>query len=188
MKRSGTTTVFVIACIAVLIGAYLAGICIRGVRFRQAGVGSEPTDVVENTAAETVSARSDVEPISPPESGEPAAEEPEGFGGDRAGMRERFAGMSDEERQAAMARMRERFGGRQREGGPQAPQLSDEDREKMRAEMDELRSRWEEMSEEERQEATAQMREKYGFAPRIGGPGGGRRPGGRPDGMRQENN
>ncbi|MFH1716756.1 MAG: hypothetical protein ABIF19_05350 [Planctomycetota bacterium] len=189
MKRPGTTTVFVIACIAVLIGAYLAGICIRGVRFRGAGVEAEPASVVDKIAAEPVSARAEAKPTPSPENEEqgeaPTAEEAGGSGGDRAArMRGRSEGMSDEDR----AKMRERFAGRRREGGPQAPQLSEEDREKMRAEMDELRARWEEMSEEERQEATAQMREKYGFAPRMGGPGGGRSPGGRSDAVRQENN
>lgn len=83
--------------------------------------------------------------------------------------------------------MRERFAGRRRSGGFQGPQMSDEDREKMRADMDDLRSRWEEMSEEERQEAMNEMREKYGFAPRMGGSGG-RRSGGRFGGTSQDNN
>jgi len=99
-------------------------------------------------------------------------------------MRERFQNMSDEER----AQLRERFAGRRREGGSQGPQLSDTDREKMRADMEDIRARWEQMSEEERQEAMTQMREKYGFTPRMGGPGGGRRSGGRLNGGRQENN
>ena len=56
------------------------------------------------------------------------------------------------------------------------PQLSDEDRQKMMAEIEDLRARWDSMSEEERQQVQDQMREKYGFAPRgfgSGGPGGG---------------
>lgn len=191
MKRSGTTPLFVAGCIAVLIGAYLAGICIRGFRFRNAE--SEPATTVKTVAAKPAPARSSAEPTPAAENIEPAdepVEEPaatpaEELEGDRAArMRERFQNISDEER----AQMRERFAGRRREGGFQGPQLSEEDREKMRVEMDELRARWEEMSEEERQEAMTQMREKYGFVPRIGGPGGGRRPGGRSDGIRQENN
>jgi len=55
-----------------------------------------------------------------------------------------------------------------------------------------MRDRFENMSEEERQQAQAQMREKYGFAPRGfggggfgGSEGGRRRPGGAPDGEQQ---
>ncbi|MHC4507878.1 MAG: hypothetical protein ACYTAO_02830 [Planctomycetota bacterium] len=76
------------------------------------------------------------------------------------------------------------------------PQLSEEDREKMRAEIEDLRARWEDMSEQERQKAQAQMREKYGFAPRgfgsggfggrsSGAEGGRRRPGARSNGEGQ---
>jgi hypothetical protein len=98
--------------------------------------------------------------------------------------------MSEEEKQQAMAQMREKFGGRRREN---MPQLSEEDREKMRVDMEDLRARWESMSEEERQAAQAQMREKYGFAPRGfggdrgfgSGEGGRRSPGGAPNGEQQ---
>jgi len=189
MKRSGTTPLFVLGCVAVLVGAYLAGICIRGIRFRNAGVEPERAAPVKTVVAKPASAESEAEPAPAPEenvepddapAAEQVAEQDERRPG---GMRERFQNMSDEER----AQLRERFAGRRREGGFQGPQLSDEDREKMRADMDDLRSRWEEMSEEERQEATNQMREKYGFAPRMGGSGG-RRPGGRSGGMRQDNN
>jgi len=193
MKRSGTTPVFVIGCIAVLVGAYLAGICIRGIRFRNAGVEPERTAVVETAAAKPASANSEAQPAPAPDEnvepdGAPAAEQMAEQDEQRpGGMRERFEAMSEEERQQAMEKMRERFASRRRDGGLQGPQMSEEDREKMRAEMDELRSRWEGMSEEERQEAMNQMREKYGFAPRMGGSGG-RRPGGRSGGMRQDNN
>jgi hypothetical protein len=140
-------------------------------------------------------------------------EERAGFGEGRRGMRERLANMSEEER----AQMRERFGGRRREGGiggrfqnmsermeeqrrqmrERMENMSEEERAKMREEMEELRGRWEEMSEEEREEARAQMNEKYGFVPRMGfggGPFGNRGPrdgeGGRrrAGGRRQENN
>lgn len=191
MKRSGTTPLFVVGCIAVLIGAYIVGICIRGVRFRGAGIEVEPTVAAENIAAEPVKASAEAKPVpstdNEEQGGSPAvAEQPDEPVEDRAErMRERFQNMSDEER----AQMRERFAGRRREGGFQGPQLSEEDREKMRAEMEEIRAKWEEMSEEERQEVMSQMREKYGFTPRMGGPGGGgRRPSGRLGSTRQENN
>ncbi len=191
MKRSGTTTLFVAGCIAVLIGAYLVGICIRGFRSRGAGVEAKPIAAAENITAKPVQANAKTKSAPSAENAQqeesPAGSEqqPDQPVEDRAAkMRERFQNMSDEER----VQMRERFAGRQRDGGSRFPQLSEEDREKMRAEMDELRARWEQMSEEERQEAMNQMREKYGFVPRIGGQGGGRRPTGRSEGVRQENN
>ena len=92
------------------------------------------------------------------------------------GMRERFQNMSEEERQEAMARMKERFGGRGRgggegRGGGPFAQLSEEDQASLRAEMEALGD----MPDEERQQARAKIFEKYGITPREGGGG---RPGG----------
>ena len=85
-----------------------------------------------------------------------------------ARMGDRFEGMSEEERQEAIAQMRERFGGRRREGG--------------------MRGGMEDMSEEEREAFRAQMRERFGGRRSQGnGEGGRRRPGGRSDAERQEN-
>jgi hypothetical protein len=98
-------------------------------------------------------------------------------------LRANWDKMSEEERQEATAKIREKFGfvgragpggrpggdrsfgGRRREGGSQ--RLSDEDRIKMREEMEKLRANWDEMSEEERQEATAKIREQFGFLGRT---------------------
>lgn len=194
MKRSGMTIVFVLVCAIVLVGAYGLGVCVREYRFRKAAVEPPVAAGVQEPAAEPVAqdlpkgpAPAPAPPVPAPE-GMPFPGEGPGFGGNRmAGMKERFENMSEEERQQAMSQMRERFGGRRREG---MPQLSEEDRKKMMAEMEDLRARWDSMSEEERQEAQAQMREKYGFAPRGfggdrnfgGGEGGRRRPGGTPGG------
>jgi hypothetical protein len=97
-------------------------------------------------------------------------------------MRERFENMTDEEREQFRAQMRERFGGGRRSMGPQL-NLSDEERAKMREEIDTLREKWDQMSEAEREEARNQISEKYGFSPR--GLGGGRGFGGREDGGRR---
>lgn len=192
MKQSGTTIIFVIVCIGVLIAAYVLGICIRGIRFSGVENQSDAVAVSEKADTESQAERVEAQPAPGPAAGAPRGFFPEqrfGTEQDRAGMGERFENMTEEERQQARAAMRDRFGGRRREGGPQ---LSEEDRNKMREEIEELRGRWEEMSEEEREEVRAQMFEKYGFFPRIGaggnrGPGGfggtdgsRRRPGGRP--------
>jgi len=195
MKQSGTTIIFVIVCIGVLIAAYVVGICIRGIRF--GGVENESKAVAVSEKAVTESKAQGVKAMPAPETSGP----PRGFfpgqkpgsEQDRAAMKERFENMTEEEKQQARAATREKFSGRRREGGPQVggPQLSDEDRTKMMEEIEGLRERWEEMSEEEREEARAQMLEKYGFVPRVGqdvnrgpvgGEGGRRRPGSRPGG------
>jgi hypothetical protein len=195
MRQSGMTIVFVLVCAIMLVGAYGLGICIREYRFHRAGVGPQAAAVQKPTAESAVqSATGRSAPALAPAAGAPEGVAPPGgrpgFGGDRmAAMRDRFANMSDEERQQAMSQMRDRSGGRRRQG---MPQLSEEDREKMRAEMEDLRARWESMSDEERQEAQAQMREKYGFAPRgfggnrgFGGADSSRRSGGEPNSGQQ---
>ncbi len=179
MKRSGTTMVFVLVWAIVLVGAYGLGVCIKEYRFRQAGVESQTVAAVEKpstqAAPEGVAKAPTAAPVAGTPETRPSPAERPAFGGDRMmGERPRFEDMSEEERQQAMSRMRDRFGSRRR--GEGMPQLSDEDRQKMMAEIEDLRARWESMSEEERQQAQDQMREKYGFAPRgfgSGGPGGG---------------
>jgi hypothetical protein len=98
--------------------------------------------------------------------------------------REELENMSEEERREVFAKMRDRFGSRRRDGGPQ---LSEEDRTKLREELEKLREESEEMSEEERAEARAKIFEKYGVTPRGPGgrPGGGRGFGGEGGGRRR---
>ncbi len=189
MKKSGATTVFVVVCGVVLCAAYAIGLCIREIRFRLA-------------AAEPVSAevqKTDVAKVQEPAS--PATDQPAGpernsdsendFGGPGFGGQGgsrfgdsgpgRFENMTEEER----AQMRDRFangGGRQG-----MPQLSDEDMQKMRTEMEELRTKREEMSDEEYQQAMTQLREKYGMPSRGGFGGRGRRGGDRSNSGQQEN-
>ena len=201
MKKSGFTIVFVIVCVGVLVAAYGVGVCIKEVRFRRAQAETEVTteagqpgteSSTQSVAKELEPPDEDREPEAPPA---PETEGPDGgpprrrMGelGRAPGMftREQLENMSEEERQEAFAKMRERFGGRRREGGPQ---LSEEDRAKLREELEELRERWEGMSDEEKKEVEAEFIEKYGFFPNpdrrrpgggFGGGGGRRR--GRPD-------
>jgi hypothetical protein len=204
MKQSGTTTVFVIICIAVLLGAWGTGLCIRQVRFRNAGIeskaGAEPQMSAEiqkpTGAGKPESERAEMAQFQPERGPMPGGEGRRPFGDlseeERERRREQFENMSEEERQEFRAQMRERFGGMRRGGGESFQNLSEEERASLREEMEELRGRWEQMSEEEREDARSQISEKYGFVPRMGlggrpggdrGPGGGeggrRRPGGR---------
>ena len=215
MKQSGATILFIIVCAAVLAAAYAAGICIREVRFSAARNDAKTTTTVaEKPSTEPevnreqarrmpgpggMDARRGLSPEGGsreqarrvPDPGSMDARSgfsPEGRGGglgdQRAGMRERLENMSDEEREQFMAQMRDRFGGRRREN---MPQLSEEDRAKMRKELEELQTRSEEMSDQEREEARAKIFEKYGLPSRgFGGrSGGGRSFGGGESGRRR---
>jgi hypothetical protein len=204
MKHSGTTKIFVIVWASVLFASYVTGICIREVRFHRARVESK-TDTKPQVSSEVqVPSKTDqlvqeLEELAPrrpmsgprgPGGAEGPRDRPGGFGGDRmAGMRERFANMSEEERREAIAQMRERSGGR-RGGGMRGrfENMSEEERARMEEERSQMRERFENMSEEEREEFRAQMRERFGGrrpqGDGQGGEGGRRRPGGR----QQENN
>jgi hypothetical protein len=197
MKQSGKTIVFVLVCVGVLVAAFAIGICIRKMRFGGAGNESVTTTAPEKSPIELERER--VQARRMPDSGgmnrggDLSPEDRATLVEQRAGMRERYENMSEEEKEKFRSQMRERFGGRRREMGSE---LSEEDRAKMRVEMEELRAGWEEMSDEEREEARKKISEKYGFTPRgLGGgrgpgdgEGGRRRPGIRPDAGQLENN
>jgi hypothetical protein len=195
MKQSGSTTVFVIVCIAVLLAAYGIGIGIRGIRFRAvepetsaAAKSDKPADeseektVAANTAAAPESPGESEEEVSGEEEPGPRPERPEGERMMGRGMGERFQNMSEEERQEFMARMQQRGGSRRREGRGGFPQISEEDKEKIAAEMEELQARADELSEEEMREARREIMQKYGMNFRGGGGG---RPGGGQGGRRR---
>ncbi len=195
MQKSGITTLFVLVCIAVLVGAYGVGVGVKKIRFARAKaqVAASP-----EKAGQADKSESDDDKLASKEGGtdeqsEETQNDEEVAGGPNAGpdedataspdrsegkremrgrMRERFQNMSEQERREAIARMRERFGGR---GGPLA-QLSEEDKENFLAEMEELAARAEELSDEEMRQARNKIREKYGLP--TGGGGGRRRSGG----------
>ena len=195
MKQSGTTVVFVLVCIGVLVAAFAIGICIRERRFGGAKNESQTVAVPEKSPGELEGNRAEAKRMpgfgGMDTGGDLSPEERTALVERRAGMRERFENMTEEEKEKFRAEMRERFGGRRRDMGPQ---LSEEDRAKMRKEIEELRARWDEMSEEEKEEARNQISEKYGFTPRgLGGgrdfgdgEGGRRRPVMRPDDAQTE--
>jgi hypothetical protein len=202
MKRSGTTLVFVIVWAAVLFGAFVVGVCIKEVRFHYAKVESkadtEPKVSSEvqkpSEADELVKELAEKSPMPGPERAERpgnfSPEEMPGFGEGRGNMRERLENMSEEEREQFRSQMRERFGGRRREGGMRGrfENMSEEERARMEEERRQMRERFENMSEEEREAFRAQMRERFGGRrPQGDGQSGRRRPGGRSDAERQEN-
>ena len=185
MKQSGTTIIFVIICVAVLLAAFGVGICIREIRFSGAKNESKAGNELARDRAQ---GRPMPGPGSRNRARDSSPEERAGLVEERARMRERFENMSEEERQEYRAQMRERFGSRRRRGGFE--ELSEEERARLEEERRQMRERWESMSEEERQAYRAQMRERFGGGRRLpGGEEGGReRSGGRRDAEEQENN
>jgi hypothetical protein len=174
MKKSGTTIVFVIVCVGVLVAAFAIGICIRKIRFgaENESITTAPGKSAIELAREREQARRVQGTGEISKAGELSPEQRAELVQQRAGMRERFENMTEEEKEKFKAQMRERFGGRRRGSmGPQL-QLSEEDRAKLREEIDALREKWDQMSEAEREEARNKISEKYGFSPR--GLGGGR--------------
>ena len=194
MKQSGTTIVFVIVWVAVLVGAWGIGLCVRQARFRSAGIkskaGTEPqmsteiqkpadTGELESERAEMAQVPPERRPMFGREGG-PGQRR----GGGREGMamfqmlppeeaaklRERWPNMSEEEREKFTAQMRERWENMSEEEREQA-------RERRTAEMQERRARFENMPLEERERF---MRERFGGRrPQGGGEGGRRRQGAR---------
>ena len=196
MKQSGTTIVFVLVCVGVLVAAFAIGICIKKIRFgaeNESITANAPEKSTGELARNPAQARRMPGPGGMGRGGELSPEQRTELVEQRAGMRERFENMTDEEKEKFRAQMRERFGGRRRD---MAPQLSEEDRAKMIKEFEELRAKSEEMSEEEREEARRKISEKYGLTPRGSGggrgfgdrEGGRRRPVIRPDAEQLENN
>ena len=184
MKQSGTTVVFVLVCIGVLVAAFAIGICIRKFRFGNESITTTaPEKSPSQLAREREQARRMPGNEAMDRNSELSPEQRAELVEQRADLRQRFEGMTDEEQEAFRAKMRERFNGRRRgDMGPQL-QLSDEERAKMREEIDALREKWDQMSEAEREEARNQISEKYGFSPR--GLGGSRGFGDRESGRRR---
>ena len=184
MKKSGTPTLFVLVCIAILLAAYGVGLGIRKVRFAgveaQASAAAEtekPADKPESDEDEVVA---DTEAGSEPseELTEEPTEEPEEEFAARPGrpeggrmmggeMRERFQHTSDEERarmelEVAKAGLDQENYGRLQEIWPT---LSEEVKEQIR----DIQERWPTMSEEERDSYRAQSLEAFGRGQSSGG-------------------
>jgi len=181
MKRSGTAIIFVIVWAAVLLGAYGIGLYIREVRFRHAAI--KPTTVVEpqfraeiqKSSSTSEPEREPVELVQPPPEMVQAPPEarpmfgPEGGPGQPA-----FGGGGPREGMAMFQMLSPEEAAELKE---RWPNMSEEEREQFRVQMAE---RWENMSEEERQQLIekrrAEMRQRFGDKRQQGG-GQGRRPG-----------
>lgn len=166
MKHSGKSIVFVLVCIGVLVAAFVIGVCIREIRFGGAGKTVEaPQKSPIELAREREQARRMPGSGLTSSTGNLSPEQRTELVEQRADIRDRFENMTDEEREAFRAQMRERFSGRRRDTGSQL-NLTDEQRAQLRKDIDELRANWDQMSEAEREQARNKISDTYGFMPR----------------------
>jgi len=187
MRKSGTTTVFVMVCVAVLLGAWGIGLCIRQVRFRNAAIESEAATEPQMSAniqkpigaggpkgepAGMAQFRPEIVPMPGDEERRPWGDLSEE---ERESMKQRFENMSEQEKEEFRAQMRERAGGRRPQGDVRFRNLSEEERARLKEQRESMRKRFENMSEQEREEFKAQMRERSGGRRPQGNAEGGRR-------------
>jgi hypothetical protein len=155
MKLSGTI-VSIIGAVVVLAGAFAIGLGVREVRSRRAT--TEPKKTVEPDQGLV-----DKKPAPRPEGAEAfqdlSPEERAKRREEREKMMKEMANMSEEEKEKFRAEMGERFGAMRRGDGRRPPDLSPGQRARRAAEWEKVKDRWESMSEQEKEEFRARMRE-----------------------------
>lgn len=164
MKTSAPKIAIAVVWLGVLIAAYVIGLGIREIRFAgaqaQAKVVIESKKPAEEPVKDIVAAEPGTIPEIPDESENvPSPEEEPRLSDERMqGMRAQLTNVYEERPEAVP----ERSGG----GWPESPQLSEEDVANFKEEMQELRDRAGEITEEERRNIQAEIAERYGFAAR----------------------
>ena len=184
MKKASTSISAIIA-IVMLLAAFGVGFSVKQFRIHRAqkAAQAEPAREVKKPPVVSSAQPREDRRRPPGEFGTPQrGERPD----ERTRDSERFSNMSEDERRQAMRDRAERFGtrdGRGEMGGGRRPGgfggMSDEERQAMR-------ERFENMTEEERQEFRDQMRQRFGGRRRGGGPGDAAEGSFRPRGEREE--
>lgn len=159
MKLSGTV-VSVIGAVVVLAGAFAIGLGIREIRSRRAETQSEPAtepdreQQVGNRPAPGAGGGQAFQDLSPEERAERREK--------RQKMIEQMASMSEEEKEKFKAQMSEKFGAMRRGDRRRTRDLSSGQRARRAAEWEKMREKWESMSEQEKEQFKARMRERTG--------------------------
>jgi hypothetical protein len=165
--KQWTTIVSIVVAVAVLAAAWGIGLYIRQARLKRAETASSVrTDP-------TIRPRPDVPmpgPGGPGRSSGLSADERARLREQRARTIEQMGDMSEEEKERFRAQVRQQFDAGRQGGRRGFAELSEEERARIREQFESMRTRWENMSEQERQEFMAQMREGFG------GQRGGQRP------------
>jgi hypothetical protein len=158
MKLSGTI-VSIIGAVAVLAGAFAIGLGIREVRTRRARVEPKVTvepdrEQVDEKPAPGPGGKQAVRDLSPEQRAKRRQEQEK--------MMKKMANMSEEEKEKFKAQLGERFGAMRRGDGRRQPDLSPGQRARRAAEWEKMREKWESMSEQEKEQFKARMRERSG--------------------------
>lgn len=147
MKKSGTTTTFVLVCIAVLIASYGIGLGIRELRFRNAGAKTTASKTEKPTNQTQIQGAATERPAAGgPEATFTRRQRDRTTTEDGMGARPRFENMTEEER----AQMPERTGRRGGRRGMNFENMTEEDRAAMEEQRQQMMERFENMTEEER--------------------------------------
>jgi len=180
MKHSGTAIILVIVWAAVLLAAYGIGLCIREVRFRHVEIESKmavepqmepqiqkPSGTTEfaREPAEMVQAPPDIRPMPDGEDREDfPAFPPEKSGKlkkDKGKTEEKQKKMSGEDKKELKAQMREIFGEKQKEAKKISPNVSDEERARLKQQWKEVKKTRENMPEQEKEQFKGKRRERF---------------------------
>jgi hypothetical protein len=158
MKLSGTI-VSIVGAVVVLAGAFAIGLGIREVRSRRAGAepkvpAKSDRGQVGKRPASGPGARQGRNDLSPEERAIRKEE--------REKIVEKMANMSEEEREKFKDQMGEGFGDMRRGDGQRPPNLSPGQRARRAKEWEKVKEKWDTMSEEEKEEFRAKMRERVG--------------------------
>jgi len=153
MRHSGTAIIFVIVWAAVLLGAYGIGLCIREVRFRAAGTSTEPKTAQQAQVSPVIQKPGDTsEHEREPAEMVQATPEPEmrPMFGPEGGLGQGLGGPREGMAMFQMLSPEEAAELKER-----WPNMSEEEREQLRTQMAE---RWQNLSEEERQQVLEKRR------------------------------
>lgn len=155
MRRSGTTTTFVLICIAAILASYGIGLGIRQFRFRNADNQSKISEDKTEKQNPTIPKAPQRGPMNPAGSNETGRfpNRPGGPQDRKMGRRRPFENMSEED----ISQMR-RGPSRRGPGGMGLENLSEEERAAMEERRRQRMERFENMTEEER----AQLRREWG--------------------------
>lgn len=180
MKHSGTAVVFVIAWVVMLLGAYGIGLCIREIRFHRMEIESKtsaeprishqvqkPSDTAKpaREPTEMVQVTPDIKPMPDSKDWEDfPAYLPEKSGKlkkDKGKTEEKQKKMSGEDKKELKDQMREIFGEKQEGAKKISPNISDEERARLKEQWKEVKKTWESMSEQEKEQFKDKRSERF---------------------------
>ena len=160
--KQHSAIISVVAAVVVLAAAWGIGRCIRGVRLQRAGAVNSPKITQPGTKP------GPERPIPGPGPGrkqELSEQEKARLKEQRGRMIEETANMSEQEKEKFRAQVREKFSPSLPPDRQGFPQMSPEEKAKMKEQFEKMKEKWDSMSEQEKEAFKAKMREGFGFGP-----------------------